>query len=62
MEIFDPVNETNNVAAEYEDSHRNKIVSVAQDALEAISEARFATTKGRAIECWQDVLGPSFRG
>src|ERR1017187_552476 len=62
MEIFDPVNETNNVAAIYDDTHRQKIVSAAQEALEAISEARFATTRGRAIECWQDVLGPSFRG
>lgn len=62
MEIFDPVNETNNIAAVYDDSHRTKIVSAAQDALEAISEARFATTRGRAIECWQDVLGPSFKG
>ncbi len=62
MEIFDPVNETNNVAAVYDENHREKIVSAAQDALEAISEARFATTRGRAIECWQDVLGPSFRG
>jgi tRNA nucleotidyltransferase (CCA-adding enzyme) len=62
MEVFDPVNETNNVAAIYDDSHRQKIVTAAQDALEAISEARFATTRGRAIECWQDVLGPPFRG
>jgi tRNA nucleotidyltransferase (CCA-adding enzyme) len=62
MEVFDPVNETNNVAAVYDESHRQKIVTAAQDALEAISEARFATTRGRAIECWQDVLGPSFRG
>ncbi len=62
MEVFDPVNETNNVAAIYDDTHRQKIVTAAQEALEAISEARFATTRGRAIECWQDVLGPSFRG
>jgi tRNA nucleotidyltransferase (CCA-adding enzyme) len=62
MEVFDPVNETNNVAAVYDDTHRQRIVAAAQEALEAISEARFATTRGRAIECWQDVLGPSFRG
>ena len=62
IEIFDPVNETNNVAAVYDDTHRQKIVTAAQDALEAISEARFATTRGKAIECWQQVLGPSFRG
>ncbi|MFT3786029.1 MAG: hypothetical protein QM770_07670 [Tepidisphaeraceae bacterium] len=62
IEVFDPVNEKNNVAGVYDDGHRQKIVTAAQDALEAISEARFATTRGRAIECWQEVLGPSFRG
>jgi hypothetical protein len=62
IEIFDPVNETNNVADVYDDTHRQKIVAAAQEALEAISEARFSTTRGRAIECWQDVLGRSFRG
>lgn len=62
MEIFDPVNETNNIAAVYDDSHRKKIVAAAKDALDAVSEARFATSRGRAIECWQDVLGSSFRG
>ena len=62
IEIFDPVNETNNIASVYDDGHRQKVVAAAQDALEAISEARFATTRGRAIECWQDVFGPSFRG
>lgn len=62
IEIFDPVNPTNNVASIYDEKLRQKIVTAAQEALEAISEARFATTRGRAIECWQDVLGPSFRG
>jgi tRNA nucleotidyltransferase (CCA-adding enzyme) len=62
MEIFDPVNEVNNVAAIYDENHRQKIVTAAQDALEAISEARYATTRGRAVQCWQEVLGPSFRG
>jgi hypothetical protein len=62
IEIFDPVNSGNNVGKIYDDSHRKKIVSAAQAALEAITEARFATTRGRAVVCWQDVLGPSFRG
>ena len=60
--VFDPVNEINNVAAVYDESHRQAIVAAAEEALEAISEARFATTRGRAIECWQDVLGASFGG
>ena len=25
-------------------------------------EARFATTKGRALDCWRSVLGPAFGG
>jgi hypothetical protein len=62
IEVFDPVNEKNNVAAVYSEQERQLMVEAAQEALEAISEARFATTRGRAIECWQDVLGPSFRG
>lgn len=62
IEIFDPVNATNNVAADYDESDRRRIVAAAEAALEALSEARYATTRGRAIECWQDVLGPSFRG
>jgi tRNA nucleotidyltransferase (CCA-adding enzyme) len=62
IEIFDPVNPTNNVASDYNDQNRQRIVSAAQDALEAISDARYATTRGRAIEDWQLVLGPSFRG
>lgn len=62
IEIFDPVNQTNNVATDYDEQHRCLIVAAAQDALEAISEARYATTRGRAVACWQVVLGPSFRG
>jgi len=62
IEVFDPVNEANNVAAVYDDTHRQKVVNAAQDALEAISHARFSTTRGGAIELWQEVLGSSFRG
>ncbi|MEI9999161.1 MAG: hypothetical protein WDO13_08295 [Verrucomicrobiota bacterium] len=52
----------NNVATVYDDGHRQRIVAAAQEALEAIAQARFATTKGHAIECWQEILGTSFRG
>lgn len=62
VEIFDPVNPTNNVAADYTDKERQNIVNAAQEALEAISAARYGTTRGSAIEYWQDVLGLSFRG
>jgi hypothetical protein len=62
IEIFDPVNATNNVADDYTDGHRRIIFLKAEDSLEALAEARFATTKRRAVELWQEVLGPSFRG
>lgn len=62
LEIFDPVNAENNVAKNYYESDRKKMVEAAHAALDALGEAAFATTRGEAIECWQDVLGPSFKG
>lgn len=61
IEIVDPVNPENNVAARYTEANRVALVEAAHDALDALSEARYADTKGRAVDCWQDVLGPSFR-
>ena len=62
IEIFDPVNEINNVAADYSLQERQKIIDAAEESLERLAEARFATTRGRAVDCWQDILGSSFRG
>lgn len=62
IEILDPVNVENNVAVRYSDGDRLRVVDAAQDALDALAEARFATTKGRALDCWRTVLGPSFGG
>jgi tRNA nucleotidyltransferase (CCA-adding enzyme) len=61
IEIIDPVNVDNNVARDYSEQDRRTLVDAAEEALDRISEARFATTKGRAEECWQDVLGPTFQ-
>lgn len=62
IEVFDPVNPLNNVAINYGPSDRDAIVEAAGRALDAIGEARFATTKGEAVAAWRDVLGPSFGG
>ena len=62
IEIFDPVNAENNVPSDYTDTDRRLIIERAEVALDAISEARYAPTKGRAVDCWQRILGPSFRG
>ena len=62
IEIFDPVNSSNNVAEDYDETVRRKISVAAEEALDAIVEARFATTKGRSVDCWRRVFGPSFGG
>lgn len=62
IDVVDPVNPENNVGSGYSIGDRDRIVAAAQDAFDAISEARFAPTKGRAVECWRVLLGPSFKG
>jgi tRNA nucleotidyltransferase (CCA-adding enzyme) len=60
IEIFDPVNPNNNVASSYTVADRDRIVEAAKDALDAMSEAQYATTKGRAVDCWKRIFGPTF--
>ena len=60
IEVFDPVNAENNVTGGYLPSDRDALVDAAEEAADAIREARYATTKERAEKCWQVVLGPSF--
>jgi hypothetical protein len=62
IEVIDPVNPANNVATRYDRSAKGLMVAACADAFDALAEARFATTKTRAVDCWQTVLGPSFRG
>lgn len=62
IRIFDPVNFDNNVAGRYSVGDRQRLVNAAEEAADAISEAYYATTKARAVECWQQVFGPSFKG
>lgn len=62
IEVFDPVNAKNNVTHRYSKGDREALVEAAGEAADAIREAYYATTKQRAVESWQAVLGPSFRG
>jgi tRNA nucleotidyltransferase (CCA-adding enzyme) len=62
IEVFDPVNAENNVAASYTEADRLKIVEIATNAHEALADAAYATTKARALADWRDILGPTFRG
>lgn len=61
IEVLDPVNLDNSIVADYTQADRSKLVEQAEDTLDAISEARHATTKGRAVECWKEVFGPTFK-
>ena len=60
MEVFDPVNPANNVVKDYSIAHREMLANAAADALDAISEAAYADTKGRALSAWKRVFGPGF--
>ena len=62
IEVFDPVNPENNVTDKYMWADREALVDASEEAADAIREASYSTTKGRAVELWQVVLGPSFRG
>jgi len=60
VEIFDPVNPENNVAADLDEPKRKQLVELADKALDALAYARTCQTKAEAIECWQEVMGPTF--
>ncbi len=60
VEIFDPVTPDNNVAADITEATRGQLVTLAGAALDHLSYARTCQTKGEALECWRDVMGPSF--
>jgi hypothetical protein len=60
IEIFDPVNPTNNVADGYTEGDRTKLVSSAQAAFNAVTYARYAMTKGESMELWQGLMGAAF--
>jgi tRNA nucleotidyltransferase (CCA-adding enzyme) len=60
VEAFDPVNPSNNVASDITEHTRRTFVDLADRALDTLSYARVSQTKADAIECWQEVMGPSF--
>ena len=60
IRVFDPVNSENNVGAGYDEADRKRLVAAAEQAMDQLAMARYAQTKGEALECWRAVLGPSF--
>ena len=61
MQIIDPVNEKNNVAALYTDAEADAIVETALDAGDAIDAALAAPTKQETVYYWRRVFGSSFQ-
>jgi hypothetical protein len=62
IQVWDPVNPENNVARTYSEADRQRLVKTATAALEEITWAAQAPTKGDANDAWRTVLGPSFEG
>ena len=62
IQVWDPVNPSNNVARSYTDADRQRLVKTATAALEEIVWAAHAPTKGDANDAWRTVLGPGFEG
>lgn len=62
IQVWDPVNPENNVARSYTDAHRDRLVKFAATALDEISWAATAPTKGDANQAWRTLFGPGFEG
>ncbi len=62
VQIFDPINCTNNVARLYTESQAEAIVEAALDAGDAIDAALAAPTKQLTVYYWQKVFGNAFQG
>jgi len=60
LQIIDPVNPENNVAALYAADNVNLIRDTAEDAADAIDYATYATTKAETVAQWRRVFGPAF--
>ena len=60
IQVFDPVNETNNIARKYTEYDRDIIVDEALDAGDAIGSALRAMHKTDTVRYWRKIFGPSF--
>jgi tRNA nucleotidyltransferase (CCA-adding enzyme) len=60
INIFDPVNQKNNVSDQYNQQNKDLIMDAAMNAADAIEFASCATTKEIAITQWRKVFGNIF--
>ncbi len=62
IQVWDPVNPENNVARGYTEFDRQRLVDHAKTALETLTTAAYATSKGEALDLWRELFGPTFPG
>lgn len=62
IQVWDPVNPDNNVAATYTEGDRQRLVDRAADALDHVVWAATAPSSGAATAAWQSLFGPTFTG
>lgn len=62
VQIFDPINPSNNVAKLYTQAQVDAIADAALDAGDAIDAALAAPTKELTVRYWQKVFGTTFQG
>jgi tRNA nucleotidyltransferase (CCA-adding enzyme) len=60
VQIFDPVNSANNVAASVTRADRDIVLRRVEEALDAVAAGSAAYSKGRGVESYQQVFGTSF--
>lgn len=60
IQVWDPVNPSNNVTADYTDADRRRLVECCAEALDQVTWAATTTSKGAAVEAWRSLFGPTF--
>ena len=61
IRVYDPVNPANNVCKTYTAVDRDRLVEAAT-CWDAVTAARYGTSKSYAVDCWRQLFGPTFRG
>lgn len=62
IQVWDPVNPSNNVASSYTDADRCRLVERAEEALDQVAWAATAPSAGAATSAWRSLFGPTFTG
>ena len=62
VQVWDPVNPSNNVTQGYSDSDRLRLVQRCSEALDKVNTASSATNKTAAVTAWKSLFGPTFPG